>query len=358
MFLRTSAALIGLTVTALLPPSLRADVVSASAGLTLVEESGFNQIDVSLLPNGGTVGRSTDQTTLTGTVTIDIEYDLDADQALTLALRDGRADATDMSFADSTPTFSYAIDFKDLTCAVFTETPPATITNPATGGFEASDHLFQIDGGTATGNVTPSFVPIPLLVSENFAPPNQVEGSGEGTGSLVLTPTGTSGGFRHFHLIATLPILVEQDLNQTPYGYVGVLASGTVKAEGPISIPESPYARWAVAEGLENTDPQADDNGDGLPNALAWAYGLGGDDDGSHLRPIPRGDGGFEIPLPAGGTIAPVRIRRSSDLDDWSDLPAGRISGGENPLPIGKSGKIYIAPSGDPREFLILEVDS
>ncbi len=136
-------------------------------------------------------------------------------------------------------------------------------------------------------------------------------------------------------------------------------SAGTIKATGTLSVPTATgYAAWATAEGIPGADPNDDYNGDGVTNAFAWAYGFGKDDDAGAYRPMALPTGGFQIPLPPGGTVTPVRVRVSTTLGGWSDLPGARITpGNQNPIPASSSGTLTVSPSGDPAEFLILEVD-
>lgn len=351
----------------------------ATCQLSLVPPgSGFNVLSMTVDPlpaDGFDLPPSTDTCDLNGTMdaTLDVDLTTDKTSELTLAngvvtADDGDPGADDFVFngmtGDAILGVEYDLVANGLSSEVFTPTPPGTITNVTNGEFDASQHAFNLITGTLDGNITVSglavFPPVVTPINRTVSIQEPIEGTGNGTGTVTLVPTGSSPGFENYTVTLTMPISstkTYQNAEGTADSFV-VSTSALIKATGTLQVPDTPgYTDWATAEGIPGADPDDDYNGDGVTNAFAWAYGLGKDDDASAWRPMAQANGGFQIPLPPGGTVTPIRVRVSTTLSGWSDLPAGRISGGQNPLPSGSSGSFSITPSGGPREFLLLEVD-
>jgi len=328
--------------------------IPAATTLTLVEgDPAFNRLTVTVDPGLGL--SDTDTTTLTGTVSAGFDVDPATGRTSELTLSDGRASATDMSFSRSVFGQGYSVAIRDFSAAIATPNPPGTV-DPASGEFDASQHALTIDQGSATGqsvilgNVTP--------IDFTITPEAPVEGAGAGTGQVVLTPSGSSGDFLLYQVEVLLPADFDETFTDTS-GSITLGATGTLKAVGTLEVPASEYLAWTIAEGIPGAGGQADANGDGVPNAIAWAMGLGAIEQAAWTlpRPVVNSPPGFEIPFPSSGTAAPVFIEVSSSPGSWNLLPAGRCSLGVNPIPAGHGGTVQVSPSGEPREFLRLRVD-
>ncbi len=312
----------------------------------------YNELAITVDPDVFINLSDTQITTLSGTVTATFDIDPANHTTAELTLSNGRADATPVTFSNSFFSLGYNVTATGLSAAVFTIDPPGFLTNEATGEFLASEHAFQIDQGTISGTALGN--PVNIVLS----PQDPFEGAGSETiaGTVTLIPTAPTPPYLNYDVVVTLPITTS-DMFDASGTNVDVTSNGTLRAEGTLQVPESEYFAWTITEGIPGADPDADFNGDGVTNAFAWAYGLGKFDDASAWRPMALPTGGYEIPLPPFGTIAPIKVRVSTALDNWNDLPANRLSGAQNPLPLGSSGTFTVTPSGDPAEFLILEVD-
>lgn len=323
--------------------------IQATTTLTLVQnDPPYNRMLITVDPDTGYPFVNipdSDTAILTGTVTARFDVDPQTHETSELTLSNGRADASTVNFSRSLLGQGYNVTATGLSAAVATKTPPGEVT-PATGEFDASKHSFTIDQGTISGTALTNPVNIVLTPQDPF------EGSGTGTGHVTLTPTGISGLYQNYAVVVTLPVQTA-DVFVTGTTSVDVTSSGTLKAAGTLQVPRSEYLAWTIAEGIPGAAPEAD----GVNNALAWAYGLGAHDDARQWLPVALPNDGFEVRLPPYLTIAPIRVRTSTGLGTWSDLPAGRIWGGLNPLPVDSFGTYEVAPSGAPREFLILEVE-
>lgn len=322
-----------------------------------------NRIAITIRPNNQTALASSSWTDLTGTVEATIDVDPATGQPQSISLQNGQASATNMRFRKLNTAPSYDILFSGLGFAIDTPAPPSIVTNPAAGEFDAADHAFTINQGTATGYVLSGITR--TNINESFAPPNEIVGAGTGTGTVVLTPAGSSGGYLKYHVSVTFPISGDETITGDS-GTIRVISNGNIQAKSPINpsqpeapenflwIPEAGYTAWTVREGIIGAPSGGDVNHDGLPNGIAWAMGLGADDDGSAYRPHPLSTGGFEITLPAAGTTEPLDIEVWGGTGDWLPLPAGRCSAGVNPLPAGANGTVTVTPSGAGLEFLRL----
>lgn len=326
--------------------------IPANTTLTLVTDPNFNRISVKVDPGSGLA--DTEVTTLTGTVQAALNINPATGQTTELTLTNGRANGTNMTFSRSIPFIAgYTITVSNLSAAIETLVPPGVVT-PATGIFAANQHGFEIDQGTITGSTNGLIGNNPI--NESFTPQNPASGTGTGDGSVTLVHTGDTGMFRNYTVTATLPVsVVDTFLAGTTS--VAITATGTVKASGTVQVPKSEYVAWTIAQNIPNAPFNGDANNDGVANGLVWALGLNANSDPRPYlpRPNPAVPGGFIIPLPPGGTAAPILIQNSPLLELWT--PATSVSPVANPIPTGSSGNVTIAPDASPKRFLRLLVN-
>lgn len=326
--------------------------IPASTTLTLVNQPGYNQISVKVDPGSGL--DDTDVTTLTGTVQAFFDINPVNGQTSELTLVNGRANGTNMNFSRTAflNLASYNINVTNLSTAIFTIAPPGVVT-PATGVFAANQHRFEIDQGTING--TTSGLIGNNTINESFTPESPASGTGTGTGTVVLVHTGDSGIFRNYTVTATLPVSIA-DTFLAGTTSVAITATGTVRASGTVQVPRTEYLAWTLDQGIPNAPFAGDPNGDGVSNGLLWALGLNANSDPFPYlpRPNPAQPGGFIVPLPPGGSGAPILIQSSPNLGTWG--PAGAVGPVANPVPAGTSGNVTVAPDGSPRRFIRLQV--
>ena len=131
---------------------------------------------------------------------------------------------------------------------------------------------------------------------------------------------------------------------------------------------ESDYDRWHQAATLAQqgfvssyVPPDSDLDGDGLPAALEWA--LRGSLFVRDAWPVsaPTFDGSgwrVTVPLPPGGPLAPIRLRESTDLATWTDVPAPRTNLGGSTIVPGRLAPavVTLTRPGAPRNWVRLEV--
>lgn len=326
--------------------------IPASTTLTLINQPGFNQITVKVDPGSGL--DDTDVTTLTGTVQAFFDINPVNGQTSELTLVNGRANGTNMNFSRTAflNLASYNINVTNLSTAIFTIAPPGVVT-PATGAFAANQHRFEIDQGTISGST--SGLIGNNAINESFTPESPASGTGTGTGSVVLVHTGDSGIFRNYTVTATLPVSIA-DTFLAGTTSVAITATGTVRASGTVQVPKTEYLAWTLDQGIPNAPFAGDPNGDGVSNGLLWALGLNANSNPLPYlpRPNPAQPGGFIVPLPPGGSGAPILIQSSPNLGTWG--PAGAVGPVANPVPAGTSGNVTVAPDGSPKRFIRLQV--
>jgi hypothetical protein len=328
--------------------------IPANTTLTLVADPNFNKVTVTVDPQVPLFNlASSAVTTLTGTVQAFFDVNPANGQTTELTLANGRATGTDMNFTRNFFGSGYNINVTNLSAALNTIAPPGVVT-PATGSFAANQHRFDIDQGTITGTTSGLLAGDPI--NEAFTPQNPASGTGNGNGSVVLTPTGISGIYQNYSVTVTMPVLINDSFvsgNNT----VAVTATGNLKGTGTLQVPRTEYLAWTVAENIPNAPFNGDPDGDGVSNGLLWALGLNANSDPRPYLPRsnPAVPGGFIVPLPPGGTGGPILIQSSPHLGTWS--PATGVSPVANPIPAGTSGNVTIAPDASPKRFLRLLVN-
>ena len=245
---------------------------------------------------------------------------------------------------------------------------------------------------------------------EDHLEPNETEATARGLGTLTATSRlevrGLTRGVLdrdHFSFVTNLPVgtrilVAAPDDPLPPSGGGASLLLSSVEAEvleegrgfAVISAPpgttvvfrllgaparyrlliklESAYDRWhQAATGAQQgpaayIPPDADLDGDGLPAALEWA--LQGSLFARDPWPVsaPAFDGSewrVTISLPNGGLVAPVRLRESTDLLTWTDVPALRTNLGGSSIPPGRRtpAVVTLTRPGAPRNWVRLEVE-
>jgi hypothetical protein len=321
--------------------------IPASTTLTLVNQPGYNRITVKVDPGSGL--DDTEVTTLTGTVQAFFDINPTNGQTSEFTLLNGRANGTNMTFSRSVFLVPvYTVNITNLSAAINTISPPGVVT-PATGLFAASQHRFDIDQGSISGTAFGN------QVNESFTPENPASGTGNNNGSVVLVHTGDSGIFRNYTVTATLPVAIN-DSFVSGTNTVNVTGNGTVRASGTVQVPRTEYLAWTLDQGIPNAPFAGDPNGDGVSNGLLWALGLNANSNPLPYlpRPNPAQPGGFIVPLPPGGSGAPILIQSSPNLGTWG--PAGAVGPVANPVPAGTSGNVTVAPDGSPKRFIRLQV--
>lgn len=337
--------------------------IPAGTTLTLVNDpipgqpgKFYGVLDISI--SGASISTDTTTTTLSGTVDAAFNVNPASGETSELTLSNGIISASDFSLSGNVLLFGNVIGVYNavatsLAATLLTSVPPGTVI-PASGGFAASQHKFSIQQGTVTGAAAGQ------NFNEAFTPSSPFEGSGNGQGSVTLTPTTSDAIYQNYDITVILPGLTITDTitaGTTITVTANVRGTGDIKATGSLQVPHTEYLAWTVEQGIPGAPGAGDANQDGLPNALAWAFGLGANVNASANLPSVTPSKGLQFEIPSSGNIAEIRLQHSTTLGGWADVPVNRLSLPLNPFPIGSSGMITVSPSGSPAEFFRLKVE-
>lgn len=331
----------------------------AMTSLTLVDEPGYNTLQITV--SGQYLSTSHSQSKLTGTVQAWLDVDHQAVTTRELTLFNGVIAGSDFSASGTASSFgfplgTYQLSASGLAGTFFTILPPGTVS-AATGTFNAAQHRFVIDQGNVTGNA------LGQTYQSAFNSQNPFAGTGSGTGTVTLAQAGSDADSILYQVVVTVPGVSVSDSmvvgNPPLTSTVTVTGTGTIKASGIIDVPRSAYRAWTIREGIQGAPFAGDANSDGVPNAIAWAMGLGSAQSaGPFLPRVTTADPPeFEIPFPSGGSRAPVWIEVAETPGVWTTLPPEDCSEGLNPLPAGTLGTVRVAANGASRRFIRLRTE-
>ncbi|MFP6885884.1 MAG: hypothetical protein VCA40_15740 [Roseibacillus sp.] len=329
-----------------------------TAQLAAVNEPDFNQITLEfeppVLPNGeGT-------STLSGAIEVLLEIDPATDQVSEMTIVDGEIEGSPVEISESSFLGSYDLESSTLGASLATLDPPGLV-DPNSGEFDSSQHSFTVTSGTLGGNISAPLLGLDEDLTFDFAE-LPVGGTGFGTGTVTLTPTGATPTSKSYEVVVLLPIAVEQTVEAEGFE-IPIRANGTAKLVGPATIeiePEDPFVAWTEQNGIAGATQLEDANGDGVPNGLQWALGLDASDSPfPHLLRPDRTTAAtvdFTLALPDGGTGAPLTVVTTTDLElPFNVLDPASVSSG-NPIPQGTTGSVTIALPRGERGFVQLVV--
>jgi hypothetical protein len=348
----------------LLALTCAAHAAPGSCLLTLVPPNtttGVNAITITIQPLELASLEDTEVTKLAGSMIADMEVDVVNDHAIEMTLINGSGTIQGLAtpnFSFSKSIFfgpSYNVTFSNLGFTIDTPNPPGIVSIPSSGTFDASQHRFLIDQGTANGSYNGGLFGPSGTINQTFTPADPLGGPGQGTGTITLVRTGTRPGFIDYAATLDFPVQIDE-VQGDPGQTVRVIANGRIVATGTFSVSSSGYLQWALEEGVRGEPGNGDVNGDGVSNTLAWALGLDAVEDAKPYLPQVQSNRSYLLPLPFTGSGAPLRLMVSQNLSQWTQVPAQRISTGQNPLPAGAGGNITVSPSTTDREYFRLEV--
>ncbi len=333
----------------LLPLFLLAPLCLASpisGVLTLSTDPGDNVLGVVVsvtvpTPFGPRTVQQQDQTVVSGFLEIGGKASATTAVVSEAELLGGSLTFTDMAF-------SFLGGIQSVRTQSVTGTP-STISDPAAvdtnQNFDAAAFLVTLDGGTVNANGIETFSqtlstdPLPV--------------AGQGQGSIELVQTATALNVTNYIATVSLPVNATNPVQSGTSNIQGTITvTGSLTASGPVRIYTNSFVRWAVENNLvdDNTAPSftEDENGDGIPNGLAWALGLSGDEVVS--EPILTIDSERNASL-----ILVNELQGQIDVESGTDLD---VDNWENPimtLTVGNTGDITLPVSSDPRRFYRLK---
>lgn len=333
-----------LTLATLILASPHLLAVEGIATLNVVEEDGFNQIELDLNPP--LLAASSDSTTLSGTVQVKLEIDPENDQVSEITVIDADLEGTAIELSAGNAGANYSFESEGLGATLHTPNPPG-IVDPATGEFDASEHELTVNQGQMSGQIFILFVANETVDFDFASMP--FGGAGAGTGTVELTPKSSTATTKTYDVAVVINIEIADNVAAGGFE-IPIGAAGMMKAAGTVTVPlepADPYTVWADVNGIADAPFEGDENGDGTPNGLQWALGLNADDSPKdfQLRPIGL-DGGtveFRLTLPEGGTAADITIEVSENpgTAPFELLDAFSVTAG-NPIPAQTSGEVVI----------------
>jgi hypothetical protein len=351
-----------LTITYSLFPSLFLFGETVNTTLEITPEPEFNSIEITL--DVPAVGLSSDTSDLSGSLEIELEIDPDSDQVSALTIINGSATGTPLSLSASSFLFgNYDFNSTEIGAEIETLAPPGVV-DPATGEFDASEHSLTVNSGTLSGSISIPLLDIDEIVDFDFAA-LPFGGAGAGTGTVVMTPIGTTPTSKSYDVVVLFPVQIENTVDAMGFE-IPITAAGVVKGVGTVSVPitpPDPYLAWTEANSIAGELFAGDENQDGVPNGLQWALGL--DAATPPFSALLQSMGvmattvDFTMTLPAGGSAADLTVRVSAnpESDSFVTLAPGSVSSG-NPIPAGTSGTVTIRLPKSTMGFVRLSVNA
>lgn len=343
-------------------PSLLLSGEPVTTTLEITPEPGFNSIEITLAPP--ILDSSSDTTDLTGSLEVELDIDPDNDQVSALTIINGTATGTPLSLSAST-FFVGSYDFNSTSIGAVIETPsPPGAVDPATGEFDASEHSLTVNNGSLSGSISIPLLGVDDMVDFDFAA-LPFGGAGAGTGTVVLTPAGSTPTSKSYDVVVLFPVQIENTVDAMGFE-IPITAAGIVKGVGTVSVPitpPDPYLAWTEANSIAGELFVGDENKDGVPNGLQWALGLDATTPpfSALLQPVGAmaTTVDFTMTLPAGGSAADLTVLVSAnpESDSFVTLASVSVSSG-NPIPAGTSGTVTIKLPKSAMGFVRLSVNA
>lgn len=294
--------------------------------LTLVEEAGFNQFDITVGASGAS---DRDRTSLTGTAEVALNIDPTSGTTDSLVITGADISATDMNF---TLRAFFIITVASLNAENLKGTADTPLgfgpVNRETGKFDAALHTFTLNEGTISGEALDN--PVNSDVSES-----PITGNGTGEGTVALTNPVEGPDRKVFYdVTVTLPISIDDTIPVEEGGIeASVEVSGTLKAVGTAFIIRPPtYDEWAAELGLAENQQDGFDLNPRIPNDVLFA--LGHDNPTVSTELFQMTAEGLRLNVAESGMRSNVVFEYSSDCDNWGPLPAGHLLTSPSEVPI------------------------
>lgn len=328
----------------------------ATASLNLVEESGFNAVDVTIQPP---VAPDTDTTTLSGSLLVDLDVDTDTNEVSSLNVISADVVGSQLNFISTNFLLQYnLLSSESIGVDIFTTTPPSLV-DPSTGEFDAADHTFMINEGTLAGELTPFLSPTSQILVDFATDPFGSTSIGTGEISLSLLSSDLSSKTYSVELLYPVNTTTSVDVNGTA---INVLVLGTVKATGTITVPLlNDFELWLQENSLPEL-PFETLNQFNLALGLQWALGL--DAQTNPEASLPQFDAvqassvDYTLTLPVGGSAADLTVLYAADLGQpFAALDNSSVSAG-NPIPVGTTGVVEISLPDSGSGFIVLSASA
>lgn len=249
---------------------LLSPLFAVEAILTLGSGVGVNEIEI----NATIGGAVSDTATTTYSGTIEVALEVSDHQVSSFHMTGGKVSSSDTGFTfEVFPGTAQNVDFVDLAAAPTSLTGAEALGVP--GQFSASLHVFRFNEGCLVS--TGAFGDSKSLVAEN-----PFDAAGTDLGQITLSAPTTLLSTLTSEPIATeyaasLSLPLNSTVTDASSGLsVVTVTTGTVTAEGNVLVYAHPFYEWATENAPEAGLAiafDADANGDGVSDGLAWALG-------------------------------------------------------------------------------------
>ncbi|MEM9079353.1 MAG: hypothetical protein AAGC74_01535 [Verrucomicrobiota bacterium] len=309
--------------------------MGASARLDLDVGAGVNEIQLDVTVNG--ILR-TETSTYAGFLEADLE--ISGGQVVGFELTGGEVAASDVVFDFGFPNvFAQTVEFEDLRALPLS--PNGKENLAVAGQLTASEHVFLFNDGCLL--TVGDFSNTKALVSED-----PFVAGGTGSGAVILS--GVQSVFSSvnglligasYEVGVSLPLDSTTSTNELGIAYQQV-TTGTVTASGVVVDYVHPFYEWAALNAPDAGTAlsfEADANGDGFGDGLAWALGFEAGSAGQGIE-VSYDESGeeFLIHFPE-VTRVEIELEEAEDLDFSSPTVMMIPAGTAGPLAVSMAGR-------------------
>jgi hypothetical protein len=322
--------------------------VANRAVLTLVDEAGFNEVDIGLDVSG--IGSSNDTSDLSGTIEVQLNISPATVTSNEMTILSADVSGTDVTLDASLPfgLASYSFESKDLGFTAFTPEAPG-IVDPLTGEFDASQHELTVNRGTLKGEASTLLTGDLDVPDFDFATDNFI-GNGEGTGTVSISSGRIEGRKLYFNVTLEFPAVIEQAIEDLPVD-ADVKIEGTLKATGETFIEYPDYADWASEVGVGASSQFEFDLSPNTPNEILFSLGF--DETNFPEQLFDFTSAGATLKNGQDIALGDVEIQWSNDLITWTRVPLASMTSGSSVISFGDplTEATVVGPNGT-RKYL------
>ena len=301
------------------------------AMLTLVEEEGFNEVEVAL--DVELIGASDDTSELTGTIEVQLNISPTLGTTDEMTILSAEIAGSDVELERGGTFANYALLSSGFGFNAATLEAPGVI-DPATGEFDAAQHEITVNRGTFSGTAF-SFLTGTQDLDIDFEAEN-FSGTGIGTGTVELDFLRFEGRKMYFEVTLEIPVELDEPIivEGNPVE-ADTMITGTMKARGETYVELEDYASWAGSRGLAEASENDFDLSPTTPNALLFALGLERSEVPSQVLNFT--ENGVTLTTGRGMALDDLEIQWSSDLTTWERVPQSAMASGASMITAGDS---------------------
>ena len=304
--------------------------VANQAVLTLVDETGLNEVDIDLTVSG--FGSSNDTSDLSGTIEVQLNLSPATGNTDEMTILSADVTGTDVTLDSGNFLASYSFESKDLGFTAFTPVAPG-IVDPSNGEFDSSQHELTVNRGILEGEARSILTGSLDIPDFNFAEVN-FDGSGDGIGSVSITPGRIEGRKLYFNVTLVYPTLIDQPIESEDLPVdASVKIEGTLKATGETFIEFPDYPDWASDAGVGAASQNEFSLSPSTPNIILFSLGF--DETNSPEQLFDFTSAGATLKIGQDIALGGVEIQWSEDLITWSRVPQVSMVSGSSLISFG-----------------------